>query len=162
MVKPRKAPGEDRKRLTRWQLIMPAILIGVGTGIALIITQFISGKPPLQQCITSEDLPFRLHAMLSVTIDDRPVEVPANIGREDGCTRPLHTREDGNVYVIYSRPIRFTLLDLLRLWGLNTEGYDMSIWVKGKGQQEFMNIGSDPSRVAIEDGLSIRLELWSR
>ncbi len=162
MVKPRKAPGEDKKRLTKWQLIMPAILIGIGTGVAFIISQFISGKPPLQQCITSEDLSFKLHATLSVTINDKPIEVPANIGRDEDCIRPLHTKEDGNVYVIYSRPIRFTLLDLIRLWGLNTEGYEMSIWVKGKGQEEFINIGNDPSRVAIEDGLSIRLELRSR
>ncbi|MCS7141167.1 MAG: hypothetical protein NZ888_03150 [Candidatus Nitrosocaldus sp.] len=162
MVKPRKAPGEGKKRLTKWQLIMPVILLGVGTGVALIISQFISGKPPLQQCITSEDLSFKLHATLSVTIDGVPVEVPANIGRDEDCIRPLHTKEDGNVYVIYSRPIRFTLLDLLSLWGLSTDGYDTSIWVKGKGQQEFLNVGSDPGKVAIEDGLSIRLELRSR
>lgn len=162
MVKPRKAPGEDKKRLTKWQIIMPVILIGVGTGIAFIISQFISGKPPLQQCITSEDLPFKLHAVLSVTIDGKPVEVPEGIGRDENCIRPLHTRGDGNVYVIYSRPIRFTLLDLLRLWNLDTEGYEISIWVKGKEQQEFINIGSDPAKVAIEDGLNIRLELRSR
>jgi site-specific recombinase XerC len=100
--------------------------------------------------------------VLSVTIDGKPVEVPEGIGRDENCIRPLHTRGDGNVYVIYSRPIRFTLLDLLRLWNLDTEGYEISIWVKGKGQQEFINIGSDPAKVAIEDGLNIRLELRSR
>ncbi len=161
MVKPRKAPGEDRKRLTKWQLILPAILVGAGTGLAYLISYFIVGKPPIEQCIPSEDLPFRLHAMLEVTIDGNAVNIP-EIGRSAECLRPLHTKDGGNVYIVYPRPIRFTLMDLVRLWGLDTSRYDVSIWVKAKDAQEYVNVGSDPSKVAFEDGMSIKMELSSR
>ena len=163
MVKPRKAPGEDKRRLTKWQLILPVILIGIGTGIAYLINHFIlGGKQPIEQCISSEDLPFRLHAMLEVTIDGKAVSIPENIGRSKECLRPLHTKDGGNVYIVYSRPIRFTLMDLIRLWGLDTSKYDVSIWVKTKGGQEYVNVGNDPSKVVFEDGMSIRMELSSK
>ncbi len=162
MVKPRRSPGDKgKRRLTKWQLIMPVILVGAGTGIAYLISIFfLAGKPPLEQCIAGEYLPFKIHAILEVTIDGNAMSVPEGIGRSEECLRPLHTKEEGNVYVVYSRPIRFTLMDLIRLWGLDTSNYDISIYVnKGEG---YLSAGNDPSRVVFEDGMRIRMELATR
>jgi hypothetical protein len=161
MVKPRRSPGDKgKRRLTKWQLIMPVILVGAGTGIAYLISIFFLAKSPLEQCITGEDLPFKIHAILEVTIDGNVTTVPEGIGRSAECLRPLHTKEEGSVYVVYSRPIRFTLMDLIRLWGLDTSNYDISIYVN-KGE-EYVSAGNDPRRVVFEDGMRIRMELTTR
>jgi hypothetical protein len=161
MVKPRRSPGDKgKRRLTKWQLIMPVILVGAGTGIAYLISTFFLAKSPLEQCITGEDLPFKIHAILEVTIDGNVTTVPEGIGRSAECLRPLHTKEEGSVYVVYSRPIRFTLMDLIRLWGLDTSNYDISIYVN-KGE-EYVSAGNDPRRVVFEDGMRIRMELTTR
>ncbi len=161
MVKPRRSPGDKgKRRLTKWQLIMPVILVGAGTGIAYLISIFFLAKSPLEQCITGEDLPFKIHAILEVTIDGNVTTVPEGIGRSAECLRPLHTKEEGSVYVVYSRPIRFTLMDLIRLWGLDTSNYDISIYVN-KGE-EYVSADNDPRRVVFEDGMRIRMELTTR
>lgn len=165
MVKPRKSPAEKKKqrRPTKWQLILPVVLVGGGTGIAMGINYLIAGTPPLQQCIEDEDLIFHIHSYITATLDREPFEVPANIGIEEDCMRPLHTRDaDGTIHITFVKPVKFTLGNFVILWGLNLGQYDLKVFVQTPEDTEFWEYEEHINRLIFNDEMRVKLELTSR
>jgi len=171
MSKHRKRPEEKKKKLTKQQLIIPPILVGGAVGLALVINIVIAGPPPLEQCISSENMPstgskylFHQHAYLDVTLDGEPFTVPANVGIADGCVRPLHTNDtSGTIHLQYVKPVKFTLSDFVKLWGLNLNQYDVKVLVKDADDADFKEVNvSEINTLFLRDGMRIKMELTSR
>lgn len=164
MTKHRKPPQEKpKKKLNKWQLIIPVVLSGAGTGIALGINYFIAGPPPLEQCIPNENMPFHQHAYLNVTLDDQPFTVPANIGITSNCVKPLHTHDaDGTIHVEFVKPTHFTLGIFMKLWGLKLDQYDVKIFVKNIDDSDFSEVNTHIDGLIMSDQMRIKMELRSR
>lgn len=171
MTKHRKRPEEKKKKkLTKWQLILPPILVGAGTGIALVINMAIAGPPPLEQCIpesmpsTGSKYTFHQHAYLNVTLDDQPFTVPANVGITSDCVKPLHTNDtSGTIHSVYVKPVKFTLGDFVKLWGLNPNQYDAKVFVKSVDDTEFREVNvSEINTLFLRDEMRIKMQLTSR
>jgi len=163
MVKPRKKPVE-KKKLTKFNLILPIALGGVGIGAALLINYVMAGPPPLQQCIPNENMPYHSHAYLNVTLDGKPFTVPANIGITESCVKPMHTHgTDGVIHMEFVKPSRWTLGDFINLWGLNLNKYDAKIFVKSVGDADFREISvNNINTLFLSDQIRIKIELTSR
>lgn len=164
MVKPRKRPEEKKKKLTKRTILLPIVLSAAGTGIAMAINYAIAGPPLLQQCIPNENMPFHRHAYLNVTLDGKPFTVPADIGIAQGCVKPLHTHgADGTIHTEFVKPIRFTLGDFIRLWGLNLNQYNVKVFVKEASAADFREVNvADINGLFLSDQIRIKIELNSR
>lgn len=164
MTKPRKRPEEKKKKkLTKWQLIFPALLGAAGIGIAFGINYVIAGPPPLEQCIPNENMSFHQHAYLNVTLDGQPFEVPGNIGITSDCVKPLHTHDpDGKIHMEFIKPTRFTLGNFIKLWGLPLNQYDVKIFVKVSDDTDFQEFNDNIDTLVMSDEMRIRIELTSR
>ncbi|MFQ5921130.1 MAG: hypothetical protein ACE5JV_03845 [Nitrososphaerales archaeon] len=165
MVKPRRRPEEKRKkpRLTKMQLILPIALVAGGTGLAIGVNYLIAGPPPMEQCIENEEMPFQAITYITVTLDGAPFEVPANIGIEDGCVRPMHTHDpDGTIHTQFIKPVRFALMNFIKLWGLDIDKYDVKVFVKNPDDADFSEVEEDYGSIRLADELRIRMELTTR
>lgn len=171
MSKHRKRPEEKKKKLTKGQLILVPILVGGGTGIALVINMIIAGPPPLEQCIVRENVSstdskymFHQHAYLTVTLDGEPFTVPANIGITSDCIRPLHTNDtSGTIHSEFVKPVKFTLGNFVKLWGLNLDQYDVKVLVKDSVDTDLREVNvSEINTLFLRDGMMIKMELTSR
>lgn len=104
-----------------WGLLIVA-LVGVGfLGYANYRSQNTSpdtsGKLP---CL-NPNLPvpenLHWHPELKIIIDGKEVEIPAGVGIEGTCHRPLHTHEvDGVIHVEPNFPQDFYLKDFFAIW----------------------------------------------
>ncbi len=164
MVKPRKKPVEQKKKLTKFNLILPIALGGVGIGIALVINYVTAGPPPLQQCIHTENMPYHSHAYLNVTLDGKPFTVPANVGITQSCVKPLHTHsDDGVIHMEFLKPARFTLGDFINLWGLDLNKYDVKIFAKSVGDADFREVSvNNINTLFLSDQIKIKIDLTSK
>jgi hypothetical protein len=164
MREPRKRPVEKKKKLTKFNLIFPAALGGAGALIAFLINFFIAGPPPLEQCITSEDMPFHQHAYLNVTLNGQPFTVPANIGISEDCTRPLHTHDtDGVIHTEMVKPTRLSLADFIKLWGLNLDDYNVKVYAKTPDDIDFREADlTKLNQLVLVDQIRIKMELTGR
>ena len=171
MTKPRKRPEEKKKRkLTKWQLIIPPLLVGGAVGLAIVINIAIAGPPPLEQCLTGSmssgdsKYSFHQHAYLNVTLDGQPFTVPANVGITSDCVKPLHTNDtSGMIHSQYVKPVRFTLGDFVKLWGLNLNQYDVQVFAKSFDDTDFREVNaSEINTLFLRDEMRIRIQLTSR
>ncbi|NMJ86726.1 MAG: hypothetical protein EX285_02615 [Thaumarchaeota archaeon] len=181
MVGHRKKKVEVKKKITKWHLILPIIFGAGGTGIAFGINWFISGPPPLTQCIPGENLSFDQDSFLYVTLDGEPFTVPSDIGIIEGCVKPIHFHEndivedDGinwvRIHSVYFKPTRFSLHDFFDLWGLDLSKYDIKILTKeynknapGRGsftEIEFNKI-EDIRTLVLSNNIKIKVELTNK
>ncbi|MFQ5941463.1 MAG: hypothetical protein ACE5KA_07195 [Nitrososphaerales archaeon] len=171
MVKHRTKKPETKKKLTKWNIILPLILGAAGTGIAFGVNWAISGPPPITQCITSENLSFNQDAFLYVTLDGESFSVPFDVGRTEDCVKPVHTHEndivegDGikwtRIHSAYVKPTRFTLSDFITLWGLDFNQDDLKVFAKTPDDDAFKEI-EDIRTLVLTDKVRIKMELTSR
>jgi len=71
-----------------------------------------------ESCVTHQALAMHEHPHLSIVIDDEPVTIPAQVGIEGFCLRPVHTHDDtGKLHL--EAPVRhtFVLGDFFTVWG---------------------------------------------
>jgi hypothetical protein len=171
MVKHRKKKVEEKKKLTKWNIILPVILGAAGTGIAFGVNWFIAGPPPITQCITAENLSFNQDAFLYVTLDGEPFSIPFDVGRTEDCVRPVHTHEndaieeDGitwtRIHSAYVKPTRFVLQDFINLWGLDLTQYDVKVFAKNADEDSFNEV-EDIRTLVLSNKVRIKMELASK
>ena len=162
MKKPRK-PAPEKKKLTKWQIILPIALGGAGTGIAIVANMVLVGPPPMEQCIPGENVPFHQQAYINVTLDGEPFTVPANIGITSKCVRPLHTHDDsGLIHMQFFKPTRFTLGNFVKLWGLDLKQYNVKVFVKNVNDADFKEFNDDINTLVLANEMRIKIELTSR
>ena len=158
----RRTEEPKKKKLTKWNLIIPIILGGVGVGIAMVVNLAIAGPPPLEQCIPSENMPIHHHSKINATLNGEPFTIPANIGLTPGCVKPLHTHAtDGVIHMEFIKPVRFTLGNFIKLWGIDLNQYDFKIFAKDVKDPAFREV-ADYNVLFLEDNTEIKIELTSR
>lgn len=149
---------EKRKKLLVSMGILAALIVGAGLG-TLALTSYFRSQDPIYQCIENpEAQPFQLSVPVMVTEDGSPALVPAGVGIEDGCIRPIHTLEENVIHVGYSRPHEFTLGHFIYYWlGEDLQNYDTRVFVNGEQHTDgsFLDI-------PLRQDDSIRIEFTSR
>ena len=97
-------------------------------------------------------LMMHIHAHLNVTVDGKPITVPANIGIDPNLYKdhsldeygpqksPLHTHTSSGMVHIESKIIaNYTLGDFLNIWGINLDGKIIKLTVDGKPVADYRN-----------------------
>ncbi len=151
MRKPRKKPDEKpKKKLEKKQLIM----------LPFIMNQF--APRILEECLISDEQPFNIHVDLDVSLDGQPMDMPDNLGYDGNCIKPIHLHGEHDIHVAYSKEIRVTLFEFIKLWGINLDDYNYKIFVKLPESNEFQPFVGSQKALPLEDGMSIRIELTSK
>jgi hypothetical protein len=149
---------EKRKKLLVSMGILAAIVVGAGLG-TMALTGYFRSQDPIYQCIENpEGQPFQLSVPVTVTENGSPALVPAGVGMEDNCIRPIHTLEENIIHVGYIRPYEFHLGHFIYYWlGEDLKNYDTKVYVNGEQHTagSFLDI-------PLRQGDSIRIELASR
>ena len=152
------AEGTDiRKRLLK-SMITVAIAV-LGTGLA---TNFILGylrtQDPIYQCIKDpSSQPFQLSIPITVSSNGNNVAVPAGIGMNNNCIRPVHTIEPNVIHIAYSRPYPFTLGHFLYNWKIDLTKYNTKVYVN-----DILNTNGSYLDIILKQGMSIRVEFTNK
>lgn len=75
--------------------------------------------PHLDQCVEhGGKLSMHIHSQLSIVIDGQAQSIPANIGLESFCMRPIHTHDDsGTLHLEFPQTRDVRLGDFFAIWG---------------------------------------------
>ncbi|HXG07770.1 MAG TPA: hypothetical protein VNI77_10660 [Nitrososphaera sp.] len=149
---------EKRKQLLLSMGKLAAIVIAAGLG-TVALTGYFRSQDPIYHCIENpEQQPYQISVPVTVTEDGLPIRVPAGVGIEENCIRPVHTLEQNVIHVGYSRPHKFTLGHFLYYWiGNDLSNYDTQVYVNDEPHSNgsFLDI-------PLRQGDSIRIEFKSR
>ena len=111
----------------------------------------------MYQCITSEDQPYQAYVTIFVTVNNKEITVPKNIGISPDCVSPLHTHDsNGVIHVAYERQYDFRLGHFLFYWNFDILRYDATVYVDG------LNVGKKYLDTVLQDGMSIRIDFKSK
>ena len=148
------AEGTDRRKRLLKSMITLAIAV-LGAGLA---TNFILGylrtQDPIYQCIKDPNSqPFQLSIPITVTRNGNNVAVPAGIGMNNNCIRPVHTIEPNVIHIAYSRPYPFTLGHFLYNWKIDLTKYNTKVYVNN-----ILNTNGSYLDIILKQGMSIRVE----
>lgn len=119
---------KPRKKITRKQLLLPPILVGVAT-VAGIIFMMINPPPSvIGQCLKGHESPihsFNLYPRIEIFLEEQKVYLPSDVGKGNQtgkeCIRVIHTDKIGNeIHIEYVRPVRLTMNDFMQIYSNNT------------------------------------------
>ncbi len=99
------------------------------------------------------DLAMHTHQKLEIIIDGKEEIIPAEIGLEGACHRPIHTHETNGEIHIESQTIKdYVLGDFFTIWGklIQRDRYTMTMAVDGKPSLEF-------EKLILKDNQKIKL-----
>lgn len=72
----------------------------------------------MNECIQHVNLSFHIHPHLEIIINGEKQTIPANIGIDSICMRPVHTHDStGMIHIEWKRKRDFTLEEFFRVWG---------------------------------------------
>jgi len=131
----------------------------LGAGLA---TNFILGylrtQDPIYQCIKDPNSqPFQLSIPITITRNGNNVAVPAGIGMNNNCIRPVHTIEPNVIHVAYSRTYPFTLGHFLYNWKIDLIKYNTKVYVNN-----ILHTNGSYLDIILKQGMSIRVEFTSK
>ena len=152
------AEGTDRRKRLLKSMITLAIAV-LGAGLA---TNFILGylrtQDPIYQCIKDPNSqPFQLSISITVTLNGNNVAVPAGIGVNNNCIRPVHTIEPNFIHIAYSRPYPFTLGHFLYNWKIDLTKYNTKVYVNS-----ILHTNGSYLDIVLKQGMSIRIDFTSK
>jgi hypothetical protein len=152
------AEGTDRRKRLLKSMITLAIAV-LGAGLA---TNFILGylrtQDPIYQCIKDPNSqPFQLSIPITITRNGNNVAVPAGIGMNNNCIRPVHTIEPNVIHVAYSRTYPFTLGHFLYNWKIDLIKYNTKVYVNN-----ILHTNGSYLDIILKQGMSIRVEFTSK
>jgi len=152
------AEGTDRRKRLLKSMITLAIAV-LGAGLA---TNFILGylrtQDPIYQCIKDPNSqPFQLSIPITVTRNSNNVAVPAGIGMNNNCIRPVHTIEPNVIHIAYSRPYPFTLGHFLYNWKIDLTKYNTNVYVNN-----ILHTNGSYLDIILKQGMSIRVAFASK
>jgi len=131
-----------RKKTIKFLGITAIIAISVGLGSTLIQGQ-LNQDNPLKVCINDRETPYKIKATLELFIDGQKVDIPANIGLNDGCHRTMYTlTNDGTIYAEWVEEYPFEIGHFLWMWDFPLKDMDQSksaIYVNGVESSHFIN-----------------------
>ncbi|MBI3572639.1 MAG: hypothetical protein HY092_00360 [Candidatus Kerfeldbacteria bacterium] len=123
----RKQGRPSRSWWRRWYIMAGVVVVGGAVTIPLIFhssrattTKASSNRADLalvDSCTTDMATKFHIHAHLSIVIDGKAQDIPANTGLAAHCLHPLHTHDSTGVIHIESPSAKdFTLGDFFHVW----------------------------------------------
>ncbi|MGP8070263.1 MAG: hypothetical protein ACLP5V_10270 [Candidatus Bathyarchaeia archaeon] len=96
-----------------WLLIPPGQQLQTTSAYSLS-----AGDPTLTTCVSPSDVLLKFKFNLRIILNGTQIIIPAKIGDEAGCTRPMHTLDNsGDVYVESPIYYQYTLGDFFVVWG---------------------------------------------
>ncbi len=151
----RDLDADKKKKVLRSMIFIAVLAVSAGI-VTNLVTQYTRGQDPLYQCIDSDNLPYQAYVTVFVNIDRQPVEVPADIGINDDCLRPIHTHDNsGLIHIAFDRSYEFRLGHFLWYWNFNIQEYDAKVYVNGIEQEKYLG-------TVLRDGMSIIMEFNSK
>jgi hypothetical protein len=152
------AEGTDRhKRLLKSMITLAIAVLGAGLATNFILG-YLRTQDPIYQCIKDPNSqPFQLSIPITVTLNGNNVAVPAGIGVNNNCIRPVHTIEPNVIHIAYSRPYPFTLGHFLYNWKIDLTKYNTKVYVN-----DILNKNGSYLDIILKQGMSIRVEFTSK
>ena len=95
---------------------------------------------------------FRIYPRLRILIEGKEQPIPANIGVEPNCMKPVHTYDEtGTIHIEAKEPIGIPLGEFFRLWGkgfsrnqildaVRDAEHEVVMLVNGSPSEEFGNL----------------------
>ena len=72
----------------------------------------------MKECIQHLNLSLHIHPKLEIIINGEKQIIPANVGIDSSCMRPVHTHDQtGTLHVEWKTKRDFPLSDFFRVWG---------------------------------------------
>jgi len=118
----------NRGKIAGLILFLVIVIIGVGSVWLLIPTGqqpqtttaygLSAGDPTLTTCVSGSNVLLNFKFNIRIILNGTQIIIPAKIGDEANCIRPLHTVDDsGDVYVESPIYYPYTLGDFFAVWG---------------------------------------------
>ena len=150
--------GPDRRKRLLKSMITLAILV-LGAGLATnFILGYLRSQDPIYQCIKdSNSQPFQLSIPITVARDGNHVTVPAGIGMNNNCIRPVHTIEPNIIHVAYSKSYPFTLGHFLYIWKIDLTKYNTKVYVNN-----ILHTNGSYLDIVLKQGMSIRVDFANK
>ena len=169
MPKRRFKPAKPGKKITKKQLLLPPVMIGVATLAGIIIMQFAPPPEVLGICLKKHNGDnFEIFPLINIFVDDQKKLLPGDIGREikDGkeCIHVIHTDEIGeNLHIQYVRPIRLGMADFMQLYVTNNPALDkFGNTIDNKTITVFNNETGNPKKeIIVLDDYSLSYSYYS-
>lgn len=147
-----------RKQTIRFLLITAVIAAIVFLGAQGVMSQ-LSKNDPLKNCIDKRNTHYKISATLELFVDSKKADIPANIGFEEGCQRPLYTlSNDGTIYAEWDEEYPFQIGHFLWIWDFPLRDMDQSkskIYVNGILSDDFIS-------APLVDGYHFKAEFTSK
>lgn len=152
------AEGTDkRKRLLKSMITLAIAVLGAGLATNFILG-YLRTQDPIYQCIKDPNSqPFQLSIPITVTRNSNNVAVPAGIGMNNNCIRPVHTIEPNVIHIAYSRPYPFTLGHFLYNWKIDLTKYNTNVYVNN-----ILHTNGSYLDIILKQGMSIRVAFTSK
>jgi len=143
MIWPGTGDPYKRKKTIKFLAISAVIAISVGLGSTLLQGQ-LGQDNPLKVCIEDRDTPYKIKATLEIIIDGEKVDIPANIGSNEGeCQRTMYTlTNDGTIYAEWEEEYPFEIGHFLWMWDFPLRDMDQNkstIYVNDRESPHFIN-----------------------
>jgi hypothetical protein len=143
MIWPGTGDPYKRKKTIKFLAISAVIAISVGLGSTLLQGQ-LGQDNPLKVCIEDRYTPYKIKATLEIIIDGEKVDIPANIGLNEGeCQRTMYTlTNDGTIYAEWEEEYPFEIGHFLWMWDFPLRDMDQNkstIYVNDKESPHFIN-----------------------
>jgi hypothetical protein len=152
------AEGPDRrKRLLKSMITLAVLVLGAGLATNFILG-YLRSQDPIYQCIEDPNSqPFQLSIPITVARDGNNVAVPAGIGMNNNCIRPLHTLEPSVLHIAYSKSYSFTLGHFLYIWKIDLTKYNTKVYVNN-----ILHTNGSYLDIVLRQGMSIRVNFTSK
>jgi hypothetical protein len=152
------AEGPDRrKRLLKSMITLAVLVLGAGLATNFILG-YLRSQDPIYQCIEDPNSqPFQLSIPITAARDGNNVAVPAGIGMNNNCIRPLHTLEPNVLHIAYSKSYPFTLGHFLYIWKIDLTKYNTKVYVNN-----ILHTNGSYLDIVLRQGMSIRVNFTSK
>jgi hypothetical protein len=138
-------------------ITLPILVLGAGLATNFVLG-YLRTQDPIYQCVKDPNSqPFQLSIPITVARDGTNVAVPAGIGMDNNCIRPVHTLEPNVIHVTYSRPFPFTLGHLLYNWKIDLTKYNTKVYVNN-----ILHTNGSYLDTVLKQGMSIRIDFASK
>ncbi len=160
VVAPRKMQPADANlehatdRLAGFHDLHHVARVGIGAVVLVMVVVFIGPKlkggsngtanvANLPCLLPNVQLALHWHPELKILVDGEQEALPADLGLEGSCPRPIHTHDTTGIIHIEAQVVRDYLLgEFFGLWGktIDREGYDLVMTVDEKPSLELGNL----------------------
>ena len=152
--------GDPVKRKKTIKFLIISAVVALGSYFASFgVIGVLSADDPLKQCIDNRDTRYKISATFELVVDKQKVEIPANVGISEGCTKSLYTlSNDGVIYAEWDKEYDFEIGQFLWVYKFPLRDMDESksrMLVNGVESPDFIH-------TKLQDGYHYKGEFVSK